>query len=453
MTDKRHLRPVPSGPEILREPTHSVQAEQAVLGALLLDNGAWDSIAGLVTVQDFYSADHKLLFGAIEAIITRNSVADVITVAEHLEQTKPNDFSALGGLKYLGELAQNTPTAANAQRYAQIVHEHSVLRRLAAASAEIADMAYRPNGRSAAEILDDAQQCVFGITDGVSEGAGFEQIYTAMKRAVEGMGRMGTPTGFTDLDAMTGGMGAGDLIVVAGRPSMGKTAVVMNIAEWVALEVKKPVGVFSLEMPSEALAARLLTSHARVNNFKFRKDAINPDERRRVSNSMGALQGMPLHVDETGSISPTEVRARCRRLSRECGGLGLVIVDYLQLMDVDGLGDSRADSVGRASRDLKHLAKELQCPVIVLSQLNRSVEQRPNKRPNMADLRDSGAIEQDADIILFMYRDEVYNPDTPDRGTAEMIIAKQRNGPIGMVKLTWQGEYMRFGNFADPGRY
>jgi len=434
--------------DFLREPTHSVHAEQSVLGALLLDNAAWDRIADVITEQEFWTRDHRLLFRAISGLITAGKGADVITTAEHLEQTAAAEFDKLGGLAYLSELAQRTPSAANIGHYASIVREHAILRRLAAVSAEISEAAHQPKGRSASELLDQAQQKMFALTEGAQSSAGFEQIFAAMKRAIDGMGKLGMPTGFTDLDNMTGGLGAGDLVVIAGRPSMGKTAFTMNIAEYVALKLQKPVGVFSLEMPSEALAARLLTSYARVNNFKFRKDAINPEERGRISTSLAALQDMPLHIDETGAISPTEVRARCRRLSRECGGLGLVIVDYLQLMDVDSLGDSRADSVGRASRELKHLAKELGCPVIVLSQLNRQVEQRPNKRPNMADLRDSGAIEQDADLILFMYRDEVYNADSPDKGLAEVIIAKQRNGPIGMVKATWIGEIMRFENRA-----
>ena len=434
--------------DFLREPTHSIQAEQSVLGALLLDNTAWDCVADLLIEADFWTRDHRLLFRAISGLITAGKGADVITAAEYLEQTAAADFDKLGGLAYLGELALNTPSAVNITHYARIVREHAILRRVAAVSAEISDAAYRPNGRSASEILDEAQQKMFALTEGAQSSAGFEQIYAAMKRAIDGAGKLGMPTGFTDLDNMTGGLWSGDLVVVAGRPSMGKTAFCLDIAEYVALMLRSTVAVFSLEMPSEALAARLLTGYARVNNFKFRKDAVNPEERGRISESLAKLQDIPLYVDETGAISPTEVRARCRRLSRECGGLGLVIVDYLQLMNVDSLGDSRADSVGRASRELKYLAKELQCPVIVLSQLNRQVEQRPNKRPNMADLRDSGAIEQDADLILFMYRDEVYNADSPDKGLAEVIIAKQRNGPIGMIKTVWLGEIMRFENRA-----
>jgi replicative DNA helicase len=430
--------------ELIKLPPHSVEAEQSVLGGLLLDNTAWDRIADLISESDFYRVDHRLIWRHLTALIGESKEADVITVSDALQST--GELDSIGGLAYLGALAQNTPSAANIRRYAEIVKDRAILRHIAHESTTLADLAYNPNGRAASEILDEAQQRMFALTDGAQASAGFEQIYAAMKRAIDGMGKLGMPTGFTDLDNMTGGLGAGDLVVIAGRPSMGKTAFTMNIAEYVALKLQKPVGVFSLEMPSEALAARLLTSYARVNNFKFRKDAINPEERARISTSLAALQDMPLHIDETGAISPTEVRARCRRLSRECGGLGLVIVDYLQLMDVDSLGDSRADSVGRASRELKHLAKELGCPVIVLSQLNRQVEQRPNKRPNMADLRDSGAIEQDADLILFMYRDEVYNPDSPDKGLAEVIIAKQRNGPIGMVKATWIGEIMRFEN-------
>lgn len=431
--------------ELIHLPPHSVEAEQAVLGALLVDNAAWDRVADIISARDFYTGDHQALFDNITKLIGEGKAADPLSVWERLKTVDAKVADGIG-LAYIGSLANNVTGAAFVRHHAEIVKERATLRALASTSSDITDMAYRPGQRTATDILDLAQSRIMAIGEAVNRSGGFEPVQGAMKRAVDGMGKQGTPTGFVDLDNQTGGMGNGDLIVVAGRPSMGKTAFVMNIAEYVALKQKKPVGIFSLEMPSEALAARLLTSHARVNNFKFRKGAINDNEWVRLSDSMGALDDMPIHIDETGAISPTEVRARARRLSRECGGLGLVIIDYLQLMDVDALGDSRADSVGRASRDMKHLAKELGCPVMLLSQLNRSVEQRPNKRPNMADLRDSGAIEQDADVILFIYRDEVYNTDSPDKGTAEINIAKQRNGPIGTVRVTWIGEIMRFEN-------
>lgn len=432
--------------ELLKLPPHSVEAEQAVLGALLIDNASWDTVADLIAARDFYTGDHQKIFEAVNDLIAAGKAADVITVSEALEALKQLD--QVGGLAYLGELANGVTGARNIRYHAQIVKDRATLRALAMASMDIGDLAYNTGQRSATDILNLAQSRIMALGESVNRSSGFEAVQSAMKRAVDGMGKQGTPTGFVDLDQQTGGMGNGDLIVVAGRPSMGKTAFVMNIAENVALKLDKPVGIFSLEMPSEALAARLLTSHARVNNFKFRKNVLGEGEWARMSDSLARLQDMPIHIDETGAISPTEVRARARRLSREVGGLGLVIIDYLQLMDVDALGDSRADSVGRASRDMKHLAKELNCPVMLLSQLNRSVEQRPNKRPNMADLRDSGAIEQDADVILFIYRDEVYNPDSPDKGMAEINIAKQRNGPIGTVRVTWIGEIMRFENRA-----
>ena len=448
-------------PEIaaLKLPPHSVEAEQSVLGGLLLENHAWERVADLINEQDFYTASHRHIWKQIVRLVDENKPADVVTVAEALESL--NRLDDVGGLGYLAALAQNTPSAANIRRYAEIVRERSVLRRLVEVGGEISTAAFNPNGRSAIEILDEAEKKVFDIKEaGAKATQGFLPLQPLLKEVVTRIDELynrdnpsevtGVPTGYGDLDTKTSGLQPGDLIIVAGRPSMGKTAFSLNIAENVALDSNLPVAVFSMEMGASQLVMRMLGSVGRLDQHKLRTGRITDDDWPRLTHALGSLNEAKMFIDETPGLTAMEVRARARRLARQCEGgqLGLIVLDYLQLMSGNGQGENRATEISEISRSLKSLAKELKVPVIALSQLNRSLEQRPNKRPVMSDLRESGAIEQDADVILFIYRDEVYNPDTPDKGTAEIIIGKQRNGPIGTVRLTFLGEYTRFESFA-----
>ncbi|HWA12363.1 MAG TPA: replicative DNA helicase [Burkholderiales bacterium] len=448
--------------ELIKLPPHSVEAEQSVLGGLLLDNTAWDRIADLLGESDFYRADHRLIWRHISRLIEHSRPADVITVSESLESTR--ELDGVGGLAYLGALAQNTPTAANIRRYAEIVRERAVMRKLAEVGTDIAESAYNPMGKEAGQLLDEAESKVFAISEEGARGKqGFLDMPPLLTQVVERIDMLynrdnpsditGVPTGFTDLDRMTSGLQPGDLVIVAGRPSMGKTSLAINMAEHVALETRLPVGVFSMEMGASQLVMRMLGSVGRLDQHKVRTGRLADDDWRRLTDAVGRLNEAPMHIDETAALNALELRARARRLHRQYGKLGLIVVDYLQLMSASTQGENRATEISEISRSLKALAKELNVPVIALSQLNRSLEQRPNKRPVMSDLRESGAIEQDADVILFIYRDEVYNPDSPDKGKAEVIIGKQRNGPIGTVTLVFQGEYTRFANFADPGRF
>ncbi|MBL8535189.1 MAG: replicative DNA helicase [Betaproteobacteria bacterium] len=446
----------------LKLPPHSVEAEQAVLGGLLLENSAWDRIGDLITEDDFYRADHRLVWRHISRLIEASRPADVLTAAESLERS--DELEKAGGLAYVAMLAENTPSAANIRRYAEIVRERSIMRKLVEVGSSIADSAYQPAGRDAAKLLDEAEAKVFEIAEAGSRGKqGFQAIPHLLTQVVERIDMLynrdnpndvtGVPTGYTDLDEMTSGMQPGDLVIVAGRPSMGKTALSLNIAENVALDAGLPVAVFSMEMAATQLVLRLLGSVGRLDQHKLRTGRLLDEDWQRLTQSVGRLNDAPIHIDETPALTALEVRARSRRLHRQYGKLGLIVIDYLQLMSASSQGENRATEISEISRALKALAKELDTPVIALSQLNRSLEQRPNKRPVMSDLRESGAIEQDADVILFIYRDEVYNPDSPDKGTAEVIIGKQRNGPIGTVRLTFRGENTRFENFANPGRY
>jgi replicative DNA helicase len=448
--------------ELIKLPPHSVEAEQSVLGGLLLDNTAWDKVADLIAESDFYRGDHRLIYRHISKLIGNSRPADVITVAEGLESTK--ELEGIGGLAYLGALAQNTPTAANVRRYAEIVRERAVMRKLAEVGTEIADTAYNPMGKEAGQLLDEAESKVFAISEEGARGKqGFLDMQPLLTQVVERIDMLynrdnpsdvtGVPTGFTDLDRMTSGLQPGDLVIVAGRPSMGKTSLALNMAEHVALESGLPVGVFSMEMGASQLVMRMLGSVGRLDQHKVRTGRLADEDWRKLTDAVGRLNDAPIHIDETAALNSLELRARARRLHRQYGKLGLIVVDYLQLMSASSHGENRATEISEISRGLKALAKELGVPVVALSQLNRSLEQRPNKRPVMSDLRESGAIEQDADLILFIYRDEVYNPDSPDKGKAEVIIGKQRNGPIGTVTLVFQGEYTRFANFADPGRF
>ncbi|HVR94581.1 MAG TPA: replicative DNA helicase [Casimicrobiaceae bacterium] len=449
--------------EALKLPPHSIEAEQSVLGGLLLDNGAADRIADFLSGDHFYSDAHRLLYNAIMQLVADNKPADVVTVAEALGSINKLDY--VGGMTYLAALVENVPTAANIRRYAEIVHERAILRRLAAAGGEIAESAFHPLGRSVREILDQAETKVFEIAEHGARGQqGFQDIRPLLTQVVERIEFLynrdnpsdvtGIATGFTDLDRMTSGLQEGDLIVIAGRPSMGKTSLALNIAEHVALVLKMPVAIFSMEMGATQLAMRLMGSVGRLDQQKIRTGRLTNDDWERLSGALGKLNDAPIHIDETPAMNALEVRARARRLARQYGGkLGAIIVDYLQLMQAVSDGENRATEISEISRSMKALAKELKVPILALSQLNRSLEQRPNKRPVMSDLRESGAIEQDADVILFIYRDEVYNQDTQDKGVAEIIIGKQRNGPIGMVRLAFLGENTRFENLATPGSY
>jgi len=445
----------------LKLPPHSVEAEQSVLGGLMLENTAWDRVADLINEQDFYRADHRAIWRQINSLIAENKPADVITVAEALESR--NLLEDSGGLAYLASLAQNTPSAANIRRYAEIVRERAVLRYLAEVGAEIAESAYNPAGRSAGDILDAAEAKVFEIKEaGAKSSQGFQPLQPLLVEVVNRIDELynrdnpsditGIATGFADLDSKTSGLQPGDLIVVAGRPSMGTTALSLNIAENVALDANLPVAVFSMEMGATQLVMRMLGSIGRLDQHKMRTGRIAEEDWHKLTTALGRLSEVPMFIDETPGLTAMEVRARARRLARQNDGkLGLIVIDYIQLMSGNGKGENRATEISDISRSLKSLAKELHVPVIALSQLNRSLEQRPNKRPVMSDLRESGAIEQDADVILFIYRDEVYNQDSPDKGSAEIIIGKQRNGPIGTVRLTFLGEYTKFESWAPGG--
>lgn len=445
--------------DALKLPPHSVEAEQSVLGGLLLENEALDKIADILSPHDFYRYDHKLIFGHIAKLIEGNKPADIVTVAESLESTA--ELSSVGGIAYLGALAQNTPTAANIRRYAEIVHERAVMRQLVEIGSGIAESAYNPQGRDAQQLLDEAEAKIFQIAEGGKRSTqGFQDIKVLLPQVADRIDYLyqrenqgdvtGVSTGFADLDERTSGFQPGDLIIVAGRPSMGKTAFSLNIAENVALDSKKAVAVFSMEMGATQLATRMIGSVGRLDQHRMRNGNLEDEDWVRLTTALGKLNDAPIFIDEGAGLSSFDVRARARRLHRQCGELGLIVVDYLQLMTgpAGRQSENRATEISEISRSLKSLAKELNVPVVALSQLNRGLEQRPDKRPVMSDLRESGAIEQDADVILFIYRDEVYNPDSPDKGTAEIIIAKQRNGPIGRVRLTFIGQHTRFENFA-----
>jgi len=452
--------PIDSELESLKLPPYSLEAEQAVLGGLMLDNGAWDRIADMVTEEDFYRRDHRILFRAIAALAAEDHPRDIITLAEWLDNH--GELETLGGINYLNALVRNTPTAANIKSYSTIVHERSVLRQLIEVATHITESAYAPEGRSVSELLDEAEKRVFQIADRGARGReGFTAMRDLLLDAVERVDYLfqlanpitGMPSGFDDFDRMTSGLQRSDLIIVAGRPSMGKTTFAMNLAENGALLGKKPVAVFSMEMPGEQLAMRMMSSHGHIDQHRVRTGRLEEEDWARLTSAVSILSKAPIFIDDTPGLSPTELRARARRLAREQGDLGLIVIDYLQLMQIHGMKENRATEISAISRSLKGLAKELQVPVVALSQLNRSLEQRPNKRPVMSDLRESGAIEQDADVIIFIYRDEVYNPESSDKGTAEVIIGKQRNGPIGSIRLAWHGAYTRFENFADSKRY
>ncbi len=443
----------------LRVPPHSTEAEQSVLGGLLLDNLAWDRCADLLNDSDFYRHEHRFIYSAIATLIAGSKPADVITVFEALQSLgKAEDC---GGLAYLNALAQSVPSAANVRRYAEIVRERAVLRKLISASDEIATTAFNPQGQAVSQILDEAESRIMRIgEEGSRTGAGFQAMGKLVQALIDRVQELeqngaedvtGIRTGFYDLDRMTAGLQKGDLVIVAARPSMGKTAFALNIAENVAVQEGLPVAVFSMEMGASQLALRLVGSLGRIDQQHLRTGRLRDDEWERLPEAASKLGEAPMFIDETPGLNPAELRARARRLARQYGGtLGLIVIDYLQLMSGTSQtsDENRATVLGEISRGMKGLAKELQCPVIALSQLNRSVETRPDKRPMMSDLRESGAIEQDADVIMFIYRDDYYNKDSKEPGVAEIVVAKQRNGPVGTVKLTFLKPLTRFDNLA-----
>ena len=438
----------------LRIPPNSVEAERAVLGGLILDASGWDRVADRVREEDFYRRDHQLVFRAIAALIDANHPCDVLTVSEWLD-AQGSDAKVEGGFAYVGELAESTPSAANVAAYAEIVRERAVLRELIAAGSAIADRGYRTEGRPVRELLEDAEQLVYAIGDRRRAGGGPEPIrdvlvgvFERIEELHEAEGHLtGVPTGFIDLDRLTAGLQRGDLIVVAGRPSMGKTALALNLVESAAIRSGLAAVVFSLEMSSEQLTMRFMSSLGRIDAHKIRTGNLEDVDWPRLTTAMTMLNESKIFLDDSGDLTPTELRARCRRLKRE-HDIGIVVVDYMQLMHVPGTSENRATEISEISRSLKALARELEVPVVALSQLNRSLETRANRRPMLSDLRESGAIEQDADVILFIYRDEVYNEESDRKGEAEIIIGKQRNGPTDTVTLTFLGPIAKFENHA-----
>jgi replicative DNA helicase len=442
----------------LKVPPNSIEAEQSLLGGLMLDHKSWDKVADVVTAADFYRKDHRLIFAAIATLAEGANPSDVVTVSECLDNR--GELDEAGGLEYLATLANETPGAANARSYAKILRERSMLRSLITAGNEISGAAFTTEGRSAAEIVDEAERLVFQIAESGARGkSGFKPLKEILPAAVDRIDLLhqsdgditGISTGFTEFDKLTAGLQPGDLVIIAGRPSMGKTTLAVNIAENAAIGSKVPTAIYSMEMPSQQLAFRMISSLGRVDQTHLRTGRFPDEDWSRINTAVQLMSEAPIFIDDTAGLSPTEIRARARRLQRE-HGLGLIVIDYLQLMSVPGNTENRATEISEISRSLKALAKELSVPVIALSQLNRSVEQRTDKRPVMSDLRESGAIEQDADLIAFIYREEVYNPDTPRKGIADIAIAKQRNGPIGDFPLTFVGRYTKFENWV-PDSY
>ncbi|NQY35592.1 MAG: replicative DNA helicase [Alteromonadaceae bacterium] len=441
----------------LKVPPHSLEAEQSVLGGLLLDNETWDRVSEKVVAQDFYSRSHRLIFESFGILVEQGEPVDLITLSEALENDQKLEDA--GGFVYLAEMMKNTPSAANIVAYADIVRERAVTRELIGVANEIAESAYDPQGRTSAELLDFAETKVFQIAEQrANKSEGPESIHSVLEKTVDRIEKLyqqphdgvtGVSTGFTDLDKMTAGLQPSDLIIVAARPSMGKTTFAMNLAENAAMTQDKPALIFSLEMPSDQLMMRMLASLGRIDQTKIRTGQLDDEDWARLSSTMGLLiEKGKMYIDDAAGLTPTDIRSRARRIARDHGGISMIMIDYLQLMRVPALSDNRTLEISEISRSLKALAKELKVPVVALSQLNRGLEQRSDKRPINSDLRESGAIEQDADLIMFIYRDEVYNDDSEFKGMAEIIIGKQRNGPIGRIPLTFQGKYSRFDNYA-----
>lgn len=462
MTDVGNLADLPAGPpdrEIarIRMQPHSIEAERSVIGGLLLSADGWDAISEVVSAGDFYRPQHRAIFRQIALLVDRGEPVDMVTVADRLEAT--GELETAGGHAYLQELAEQTPTVANIRAYAAAVHERAVLRKMIDTAQEIASAGFHPEGRSAEELLDEAERKIMQIAESGPKTGGPRGMKPLLQGAMErieelyasGSDITGLTTGFIDLDRMTSGLQKSDLVIVAGRPSMGKTSFAMNLVENAAAVSDKPIAVFSMEMPAEQLVIRMLSSLAKIDQTRVRTGRLEQADWPKLAAAVSKLKDTEVFIDDTPALTPTELRSRTRRLIREHGDLGMIMIDYLQLMRVAGSSEGRTAEISEISRSLKALAKEFRCPVVALSQLNRSLEQRPNKRPVNSDLRESGAIEQDADVILFIYRDEVYHEDSPDKGVAEIIIGKQRNGPIGTCRLAFQGEFTRFENLARSG--
>lgn len=438
----------------VKAPPHSVEAEQAVLGGLMLESTAWDRVAGHISDADFYRSDHACIFRTIAALSRANQPLDILTVAEALKSSDQLDKA--GGEAYLYSLANNTPSVANIKAYADIVRERSVLRQLLTSANEIADSVFTAEDKDSSVLLDDAERRIFKIANQTAREQGPQAITHVLTKTTDridelfraGKAITGIPTGFADLDNMTAGLQPGDLVIIAARPSMGKTVLSMNIAEHTAITTSKPVLVFSLEMSAEAIAMRMLSSLGRINQHRIRSGQLTDEDWPRITSAVSMLSSASIFIDDTPALTPSEMRSRARRVAREHGELGLIVVDYLQLMRTGSKAENRTIEMSEISRSLKALARELNTPLIAASQLNRGLEQRHDKRPVMSDIRESGAIEQDADLIAFIYRDEVYNEQSPDKGVAEIIIGKQRNGPIGKVRLTFLGEFTRFENYT-----
>jgi|TARA_B110000902_G_scaffold267179_1_gene358874 replicative DNA helicase len=438
----------------LKIPPHSIEAEQSVIGGLMLSPETWDSISDTLVEGDFYRREHRLIFRTMSSLVEIQSPLDVITLSEALQSRA--ELDNVGGLSYLGELATNTPSIANIKAYADIIRERSTLRQLIGAATDTAEDCFYPEGREAGELLSDAEQRISNIAEGRPKIGGPQDANSLLKSTIEKIDELfntdgsltGLTTGFKDIDEQTSGLQNSDLIIVAARPSMGKTALAMNLVENAIMAQDKPVIVFSMEMPAESLIMRMLSSIGRINQTRIRSGNLTEEDWPKLSAAVSKLKDKPLFIDDTAALSPGEIRSRCKRIQREHGSPAMIMIDYLQLMQVPGKENNRVEEISYISRSLKTLAKEFECPVVALSQLNRGLEQRPNKRPVNSDLRESGAIEQDADVIAFIYRDEVYNEDSPDKGVAEIIIGKQRNGPIGTSRLAFIGEFTRFEDLA-----
>ena len=447
-------QPNPEKITALKVPPHSIEAEQAVLGALMLDDSRWDQVSEVLLPGDFYRREHRLIFEAMYRQVGAARPIDVITLSESLHDA--NQLKECGGIDYLAELVNNHHSGANIAAYGGIVKERAVLRKLISTAHHIADSGYNPDGRDSGELLEAAEKAVFSIADERPGDGGPQAVTPILQSAVERIEKLfhskgnitGVSTGFKDLDEMTSGLQESDLVIVAGRPSMGKTTFAMNMVEQAVLHNDKPVLVFSLEMPADSLIIRMISSIGKIDQTRMRNGKLENEDWDKLTAAVSKLRSRPLFIDDSSGLSPGEMRTRARRIAREHGQIGMIMVDYLQLMQVKGSSENRTGEISEISRSLKLMAREFSCPVVALSQLNRSLEQRPNKRPVMSDLRESGAIEQDADVIMFVYRHEVYEPEKPEtKGVAEIIIGKQRNGPIGTVNLSFIGKHTRFENY------
>ena len=439
----------------LKLPPHSLEAEQSVLGGLMIASEVWDSVADMVGEGDFFRPEHRRIFACMTHLVAQEQPIDVVTLAETLARN--GELDEVGGTAYLAEIASNTPSVANIRAYAQAVRERAIFRSLIAAANSIADTSFNPEGRSSDEVLDEAERRIMQIAEERPKSGGLEPINPLLKQAVDKIDELfnndeaitGLSTGFEKLDEMTSGLQKSDLVIVAARPSMGKTTFAMNLVENALLRYEQPILVFSMEMPASQLMMRMLSSVGKIDQTRVRSGKLEEEDWPKLSAAVSKLKDRPLYIDDTPALTPTEVRSRARKVLREHGSIGMIMLDYLQLMQVAGRsGEGRTAEISEISRSLKGIAKEFECPVVALSQLNRPLEQRPNKRPVNSDLRESGAIEQDADVIMFIYRDEVYNEETQDKGVAEIIIGKQRNGPIGTARLGFIGKFTRFENLA-----